>query len=61
MPEGVTQSGGEWVYDEYAGGGGIRSLGVEDRPPETRMLAPPPLLAPPAAEERRSILDLFRN
>ena len=33
------------------------------RAPETRVLAPssPPLLAPPPAEERRSILDLFRN
>ncbi len=61
VPEGVTQVGGEWYYDEYVGGNGIRSLGVEDRPAETRGLTPPPLQAPPAAEERRSILDMFRN
>ena len=61
VPEGVSNVGGDWFYDEYANGGGVRSLGVEERPAETRALAPPPLQAPPAAEERRSILDLFRN
>ena len=62
VPEGVTNVGGDWYYDEYANGGGIHSLGVEDRPADpARVLAPPPLITPPPAEERRSILDLFRN
>ncbi len=64
VPEGVTNVGGDWYYDEYVGSAGVRSLGLEDRPasaPDTRVPAPPPLLSPPAAEERRSILDLFRN
>ncbi len=50
-PEGVINVGGEWYYEEYGPGNGISSVGLEDAP------------APPAAteEERRSILDLFKN
>ena len=49
-PEGVVQSGGYWMFDEYAGGGGIASMGLEDKIPQ-----------PPSTEERSSILDLFRR
>ena len=50
-PEGVINVGGEWYYEEYGPGNGISSVGLEDAP------------APPAAteDERRSILDLFKN
>ncbi|WP_219851636.1 penicillin-binding protein 1A [Methylibium rhizosphaerae] len=50
-PEGVLNIGGEWYYEEYAHGGGIASLGLEDK------------TAPTAAdtEEKKSILDLFKN
>jgi len=48
--DGVTQVGGLWLYDEYAHGGGVSSLGLEEA-------APPP----PDAQERSSILDLFRR
>ena len=50
-PEGVLNIGGEWYYEEYAHGGGIASLGLEDK------------MAPTAAdtEEKKSILDLFKN
>ncbi len=58
-PEGVVNSGGEWFYDEYARGAGISSLGLDDKTgtagasPETQVLPP--------VDERRKILDLFRN
>ncbi len=55
-PEGVSNVGGEWYYDEFVRGrGGVGSLGLEDRPAR-----PPP---EPAVdeEEKRSILDLFRR
>jgi penicillin-binding protein 1A len=49
-PEGVVQVGGEWVYDEFAGGRGVASVGLEDKLPP-----------PPTTEERNSILDLFKR
>jgi len=49
-PERVTQVGGLWLYDEYATGSGVQSLGLEDKVPVT-----------PSTEERNSILDLFRR
>ena len=50
-PDGVVNVGGEWIYDEYAHGAGVASLGLE--------AAPAP--APPTEEERKGILDLFKN
>ena len=49
-PAGVVQSGPYWIYNEYAGGGGISSLGLEDTVPRA-----------PSSEERSSILDLFKR
>lgn len=58
-PEGVNRTNGDWAYDEFAGTG-IRSLGLIDRgnadadqPSDAQQL--------PATEEKKSILDLFRN
>jgi penicillin-binding protein 1A len=48
-PDGVVSVNGEWYYEEYARGGGVSSVGLEDKGP-----------APPSEEERNSILDLFR-
>ncbi|MBP8270442.1 MAG: penicillin-binding protein 1A [Sphaerotilus sp.] len=48
-PDGITQVGNEWYYTENSQGGGVRSLGLEDVVPR------------PAAEERKGILDLFRD
>ena len=48
-PDGVVSINGEWYYEEYARGGGVSSVGLEDKGP-----------APPSEEERNSILDLFR-
>ncbi|MBU3737330.1 MAG: PBP1A family penicillin-binding protein [Rhodoferax sp.] len=49
VPEGVVNSGGEWFFDEFARGGGVHHLGLDDK------------LPPPAGEEKKGILDLFRN
>lgn len=50
-PEGVLNIAGDWTYDEYAHGTGVTSLGVEAAPPPTA----------PTEDEKKSILDLFKN
>ena len=57
-PEGVVYSGGEWYYDEFARGAGITSLGLEDKAAGLTDPAQAPL---PAPEDKKKILDLFRN
>ena len=52
-PEGVVHTGGEWFYDEYAKNAGISSLGLGEKASSSAGL--------PAADERKNILDLFRN
>ena len=59
-PEGVLNIGGEWFYDEYARGNGINSLGLGDPMPEGSTPGAATTTAP-ASEEKKSILDLFRN
>lgn len=49
-PEGVTQQGPYWMFEEYAHGAGVASIGVEEKAPQA-----------PTTEERSSILDLFRR
>jgi penicillin-binding protein 1A len=64
VPEGVVNVGGEWYYQEFARGAGVTSLGLEDPGTPTTSGAPavaPPLPPLPPADERRMILDLFRN
>lgn len=51
VPEGVVNIGGEWYYEEYTPGLGIPSLGMEEA-----ASAPAP-----TEDERRGILDLFKN
>ena len=58
VPEGVVNSGGEWFYEEYARGAGVRSLGLEAEP---AAVAVPPDQAQPPSDEKKRILDLFRN
>ncbi len=70
-PEGVVNIGGEWFYDEYAKGSGVSSVGLADRPaagavadnPVTGQPLPPgaAVQTPPPGDERRRILDLFKN
>jgi len=55
-PEGVVQQGGEWYYQEFARDTGVRSLSADT--PSAEGSARLPATSP---EERKSILDLFRN
>lgn len=57
VPEGVVNSGGEWFYTEYGGGAGVSSLGM-DAGADTHQ---PPVIPLPAADEKKKILDLFKN
>ena len=57
-PAGVVYSGGDWYYDEYARGGGVRSLGTEE---SAGAAADPGVVTMPKADEKNNILDLFRN
>ena len=50
-PEGVLFVNGDWVFDEYAKNGGVTSLGVGNEK----------ATAGPEADERKKIMDLFRN
>jgi penicillin-binding protein 1A len=68
-PEGISKSSGDWTYNEFAGTG-IRSLGLNDPmsldPAEAARLKELKELnaleaKPLDAEERKSILDLFKN
>lgn len=57
-PEGLIHSGGEWFYDEFAHGAGVSSMGLNDSidgEPDTQVQELP------AADEKKKILDLFKN
>jgi penicillin-binding protein 1A len=69
VPAGVVNVAGEWFYDEFARGAGVISLGIDGRPsglpgdtsnPPLQGAAPPTQVMP-AADERRRIMDLFKN
>ena len=49
VPAGLVQRGPDWTFEEFASGGGVSSVGLEDKLPEA-----------PSPDERKSILDLFR-
>ncbi len=53
-PEGLVQMGGDWFYSEYSGGSSISSLGADNDIKGQADAMPP-------EEERKRILDLFRN
>jgi penicillin-binding protein 1A len=56
-PDGLLNLGGEWYYEEFSRGTGIRSLGLEAKPAEPAG----DTQTPPAEEEKKTILDLFKN
>jgi penicillin-binding protein 1A len=55
-PEGVINSGGEWFYNEYVKGAGISSVGMDNG-----SNSPGDLQALPPTDEKKRILDLFKN
>ena len=64
VPPGVVNLDGEWYYEEYARNAGVTTLGLDGRPlePATAPTSVPPVIQVlPPGEERRRILDLFRN
>lgn len=64
-PSGVINVGGEWYFEEFGPGNGVHGLGLQD--PWPGAVAPTvdpasvPSGPPPVVDDRRSILDLFRN
>jgi penicillin-binding protein 1A len=49
-PEGIVRLNNEWYFDEFAKNGGVGAVGSGTQHQ-----------ALPASEEKKSILDLFRN
>ena len=59
-PEGVSKSTGDWTYAEFTGAG-IRSLGMSGRKPAEGEEPSGESQSLPAADEKKNILDLFKN
>ncbi len=55
-PEGVVSVGNDWYFQEYTPGQGVSKLGAGDGASEGNIPAPQV-----ESQEKRSILDLFRN
>lgn len=64
-PSGVIRVGGDWYYEEFGPGQGVHGLGLQDPWPgsqvESDITSPEAATQPNATEDRRTILDLFRN
>ncbi|WP_411883801.1 penicillin-binding protein 1A [Polaromonas sp. YR568] len=67
-PEGVVNVGGEWYYSEYARGSGVSTVGVQQDPAAANAGQPAGPAAPggpiqvlPPSDEKKRILDLFKN
>jgi penicillin-binding protein 1A len=60
VPPGVVNMGGEWYYEEFARGSGVSTLGMDGRGNDAPVSGGGVQVLPPS-EERRRILDLFRN
>ena len=67
VPEGVVNMGGEWYYDEYAKRAGVSSVGMQDaaahaaQQPAAPGAPASPISVLPPADEKKRILDLFKN
>jgi len=59
VPEGVTQIAGEWYFSEFSPGSSVKQLGSENDGHGTP--GPETTSAPIPSDERKNILDLFRN
>jgi penicillin-binding protein 1A len=53
-PEGVVNIGGEWFYEEYTSGTGVRELG-----PDSTDTQPGAVPEPSTEDEKKGILDMF--
>lgn len=64
VPAGVVRVKDEWFYQEFAHNAGVTSLGLEGGEGDTPGLGQepsPPVQTMPPADERKRILDLFKN
>ena len=67
VPPGVVNVGGEWYYEEYARGAGVSAMGTHDKSAETGALDPAaasgaaPIAVLPPVDEKKRILDLFKD
>ncbi|HMP11092.1 PBP1A family penicillin-binding protein [Hydrogenophaga sp.] len=70
VPAGLVRAGGDWFYEEFGPGMGVQAIGMEEVMPGVGPAAAPtggygelPLTAPQPlpSDDRRRILDLFRN
>jgi penicillin-binding protein 1A len=57
VPDGVVNSGGEWFYSEYASGAGVAALGMDGGAGTDQ----PQVIPLPPADEKKKILDLFKD
>ena len=53
-PAGLSHDGGDWAYTEFSRGGGVSNLGMDAKPPGSNEQLP-------ANDEKKKILDLFKN
>jgi len=67
-PEGVVNVGGEWYYSEYARGSGVSTVGIQQDPaaanagqPASAATAGGAIQVLPPSDEKKRILDLFKN
>ena len=55
-PEGIVRLNNEWYFEEFAKGAGVSAIGSGANPGTAA-----PAQATPSSDEKKSILDLFRN
>ena len=53
-PAGLSHDGGDWAYTEFSRGGGVINLGMDSKPAGGNEQLP-------ANDEKKKILDLFKN
>ena len=66
VPAGLVNQGGEWYYEEYAKGTGVSSVGLTDAASSAvdrsgQPVQGIPISVLPPADEKKRILDLFKN
>ena len=60
-PEGVVNVAGEWFFDEFVQSAGVRSLGLEEKAAPNPLSGTPGVQELPPTDERKRILDLFKD
>lgn len=61
VPEGLVNINNEWYYNEYAKSGGVSSVGMQPNSAAESNPAPGAIQVLPPSDEKKRILDLFKN